>query len=429
MKRVFLSVAGILFVLASVAVFAVPSARAAPLLNQTSVTVGLGQSVTIPVQGTTGVYMLSNSNSAAVSVSTAINGTQITVMGVGLGGAMASFCFIGTASDCTIMNVTVQSASVSGLTFDQSSPSINIGQTVNVAVSGGSGYYISGNSNSGVAAPSLASSTIIITGAGAGTSAITVCSASNGCGTVNITVGFSTSASTSTSGSQAVGFTSASSPTLSVGQILNVSLSGGTKYFIIANSNASAAQATISESTLTIHGISAGSSILTVCIAGGNCSPFPVTVTAGQTQAQTQTQTQTPAQTQTLQQSSADVATLLAAIQAAQSQLAQILAQITSLSNTLSQLAAKVSVSAQTSSASTSVSFSGTFTQYLALGSEGAEVTVLQNKLKTLGFYSGSITRYFGSLTEAAVKAYQSARGISPLGYVGPSTRAALNAE
>jgi murein L,D-transpeptidase YcbB/YkuD len=45
----------------------------------------------------------------------------------------------------------------------------------------------------------------------------------------------------------------------------------------------------------------------------------------------------------------------------------------------------------------------------------------------TLGFYTGPITGRFGSLTRAAVKAFQKARGLDQAGYVGPATRAALN--
>jgi|GEM_PF-1253211 len=67
------------------------------------------------------------------------------------------------------------------------------------------------------------------------------------------------------------------------------------------------------------------------------------------------------------------------------------------------------------------------FTTRLAFGSTGEAVTALQNILTGNGFYSGPITGYFGALTRAAVKAFQSAKGIDPIGIVGPQTRAALN--
>ena len=72
-------------------------------------------------------------------------------------------------------------------------------------------------------------------------------------------------------------------------------------------------------------------------------------------------------------------------------------------------------------------STSYTFTLTLSLSSTGQEVTELQKKLKELGFFSGEATGYFGPMTEAAVKAFQSSKGLASVGTVGPQTRAALN--
>ena len=67
------------------------------------------------------------------------------------------------------------------------------------------------------------------------------------------------------------------------------------------------------------------------------------------------------------------------------------------------------------------------FSNFLTVGSSGPDVTALQQKLTALNLYSGPVTGYFGSLTQAAVEAFQGQKGISQVGYVGPSTRAALN--
>jgi hypothetical protein len=69
------------------------------------------------------------------------------------------------------------------------------------------------------------------------------------------------------------------------------------------------------------------------------------------------------------------------------------------------------------------------FSTFLGVGSTGTAVTELQKRLAALGFYKGALTQFYGSITQTAVKHYQSARKISVTGYVGPSTRAALNAE
>ncbi len=63
----------------------------------------------------------------------------------------------------------------------------------------------------------------------------------------------------------------------------------------------------------------------------------------------------------------------------------------------------------------------------LSLGMSGEDVRSLQNFLISQGFLAaGNNTGYFGSLTDAAVKAFQVREGIEPVGIVGPQTRAAI---
>lgn len=74
-----------------------------------------------------------------------------------------------------------------------------------------------------------------------------------------------------------------------------------------------------------------------------------------------------------------------------------------------------------------------TFSAALKLGVTSADVTELQKRLAEEGVYSGPVTGYFGSLTQAAVKKYQEKEGIATAGQagygnVGPMTRARLNA-
>ena len=57
------------------------------------------------------------------------------------------------------------------------------------------------------------------------------------------------------------------------------------------------------------------------------------------------------------------------------------------------------------------------------LGVEHPEVVKLQSRLMELGFLRESKpTNYFGSLTDAAVKAYQTKEGLAVDGIVGPIT-------
>lgn len=60
----------------------------------------------------------------------------------------------------------------------------------------------------------------------------------------------------------------------------------------------------------------------------------------------------------------------------------------------------------------------------LKVGSSGEDVRALQQKLKDLGIYSGSVTGTFGTLTENAVRAFQKAHGLKVDGIAGPGTQA-----
>jgi hypothetical protein len=67
------------------------------------------------------------------------------------------------------------------------------------------------------------------------------------------------------------------------------------------------------------------------------------------------------------------------------------------------------------------------FTRALIVGSNGYDVYLLQKALVLEGFATFAPTGYFGPLTFAAVMKYQSHYGMTPVGSVGPLTRAQLN--
>ena len=56
------------------------------------------------------------------------------------------------------------------------------------------------------------------------------------------------------------------------------------------------------------------------------------------------------------------------------------------------------------------------------LGSRGEEVRRIQNKLKQLGFYNGSVDGIYGAATQRAVKRFQSSVGITSDGIAGSKT-------
>ena len=83
------------------------------------------------------------------------------------------------------------------------------------------------------------------------------------------------------------------------------------------------------------------------------------------------------------------------------------------------------------STTTTTTTGSYTFSTDLTIGSSGADVTALQTWLIAKGYsIPAGATGYFGAQTQAAVAAYQTAKGITPAaGYFGPITRAAVMAD
>jgi len=63
------------------------------------------------------------------------------------------------------------------------------------------------------------------------------------------------------------------------------------------------------------------------------------------------------------------------------------------------------------------------------LGSWDQEVSKIQNSLSYKGYFSHEVTGYYGTITEKAVKKFQSDNGLASDGIVGPKTRSALYSE
>lgn len=56
------------------------------------------------------------------------------------------------------------------------------------------------------------------------------------------------------------------------------------------------------------------------------------------------------------------------------------------------------------------------------IGSQGREVTNIQSRLRTWGYYSGGVDGIYGWRTSNAVKAFQRKNGLTPDGIAGPAT-------
>ena len=93
-------------------------------------------------------------------------------------------------------------------------------------------------------------------------------------------------------------------------------------------------------------------------------------------------------------------------------------ATASALSQSSAQQPASAAGTAYTSTAATN--------GLLQLGDTGSEVSDLQSRLQTLGYYSGPISGSFGAQTQVALTAFQQAQGLTADGIAGPQVNAAL---
>ena len=99
-------------------------------------------------------------------------------------------------------------------------------------------------------------------------------------------------------------------------------------------------------------------------------------------------------------------------------------------SKTLAKIATALgSSSSSSSSNSSSSNSSSSSSSLLKQGTKSEAVRTLQQNLKTLGYYTGSVTGNFGPLTKEAVYSFQKANGLSADGIAGEKTLAAVSSK
>ncbi len=416
-----------------------PLAHAATLtFSQSSVNLGSGQNTSVTISGGSGSYYVSgNTNPNGVTIG--ISGTNMTLTANnGAANASITICDAVETTSCGTITTTANTSSNtsgSGITFTPGSLSMTVGSSQSVTISGNGPYFISAGANPSIASITLGTSTLTVTSAGDGTTSVTICQQSGGnCGTFSATIAGGASSNV---------YFSPNNPSVAVGQNLNVTISGSSgSYTLSNNSNPNQLNAGISGKTLTLTGREIGSAILNICSTTNICNFLTVTIAPGTTTTTPPATTATPTYTTPITTtvaptniSSGFAVLLLNQIQSMEGQLTQFQNQLTQLKVALQAL-----VSGKTGSTGTTTSgnFGSVvssvtpgkyfFTIPLVLGDSGNEVTELQKRLISLGFLpAGSASGYFGSLTQQAVMKYQIARGLTPLGNVGPGTRAELN--
>ncbi len=343
-------------------------------LNQTNVSVVTGQNLPITISGGNGTYeILSNSNANVISAS--ISGAVLTLStGASSGSSSITVCSSDVA-ECGVVMATAGSVSSVAISFSNGAPTVSTGQSTNINIYGPAGvqFYVSSNSSPSVVQANLSGTTLTLTGLEAGSSTISVCASTGTCSTLAVTVQYAANGGNIALSQNALSLLS--------GQNTTVTISGGEEPYTILGGTSSVSQETLNGNELTVYAVAAGSSSINVCSSGGGCVSLVMTVNSGSSSTAQTTTVSPPA------------------------------------------VIALATPTVVTTPATTAY----TFTEYLAPGSEGAEVTELQNVLAAQGDFSGTTTGYYGSQTEAAVIKFQAAHDISQLGVVGPATRSALN--
>ncbi|MBR4081936.1 MAG: peptidoglycan-binding protein [Clostridia bacterium] len=90
------------------------------------------------------------------------------------------------------------------------------------------------------------------------------------------------------------------------------------------------------------------------------------------------------------------------------------------------KVSGKVTTATTTTTTTTTNQSASVPTSTLRPGSSGSAVKTLQQKLKDLGYYTGSIDGKYGAGTKAAVEKFQKKKGLTRDGIAGPKTLSAL---
>ncbi len=235
-------------------------------LSQSNISLAAGQVFNLYITGIGNYSVYHNSNPSVASA--AISGNTATITAIGAGTNDITICQ--SDGQCAEAYVTVTSSGSGSLSLSQTSITLTPGQVSNVIISGNGNYYVSSNSNPSIASVAISGSTATITAISVGSANIVVCQSTGQCATLYVTVN-----TTASSSSSSIIF----NQVLSVGQGINLLISGGSgTYSLSSNSGAIFTANITNNNVLTLVGASAGQSYINVCSSDGGCVPVYVTV-------------------------------------------------------------------------------------------------------------------------------------------------------
>jgi hypothetical protein len=250
----------VLFALVSMITIIVVSAGSAWAALSTStanVSVMAGASQSVTITGGTGFYSITSSDTGVAEAFISNNaGDQAKITGISLGNAVV------TIEDSAGDTATI-SVQVSGITFSQNSVAVTPQTSVTLTILTGSAFYQIDSSDDQVATAVESKGVITITGVSSGTAVITVLDSNQSIATIDVTVNATT----------------VSLVVLEVAESQTVTLTGGTGYYKIDNTEDTVASVTLNnDDTVDITGISAGQTTVTITDSQSNVFTLDVTV-------------------------------------------------------------------------------------------------------------------------------------------------------
>ncbi len=373
--------------------------------SESSVTVNLGVPRTITVSGAGNYYI--SSNPAPGVVNAYLNGNALTLNPLSAGTAAISVCASSANStSCGRVDVTVVGQSqnnqstvnqnTNAITFNPSTINMIVGENKTANIYGLGNYSVQENPSPNIVTANINGNNLELTGRDFGGVNIKICQVAGGCGYIYVYV-----APNSNSSGSAANNTATNNQNVSP-SITNISISSnGSGQFMgngtMLNINFSTNQA-VNMPTVIVGDNKR------LSVSGAGSGPYVVSYTL------------------TINEQSSLPVKIEIANQAGKRNSINFVVSTDYLSGS-SQSASVAQAVPPSNQASDKI----TFYRNISSGMTGADVTALQKLLTKLGHYSGPVTGKFGVLTSQAVSKYQKANNLSPVGVVGPSTRALLN--
>jgi peptidoglycan hydrolase-like protein with peptidoglycan-binding domain len=397
--------------------------------SQNNPNVAVGQSGSMTVTGGAGTYYISsNSNSAIISAT--ISGNTLSYSGIASGSSVITVC-AANSSLCSSITIST-TGSNGGLSINPSSLVLTPGQYGTLTMIGGTLPYTVTTTSGDSMMYSANGNSISIGSSVVGTRVLNICSSNNVCNSITVSVAGTANTSISLN---------PSTLSIAVNQTGTVQISGGNGQYYVSTLSGGNLQTQISGNTLSVSSQTSGTRTLNICSSSSACSTIIVTITDG-TQSTNTNFTIFLAVNDTIKINMTGGNGSAFYVQSGVSSPVMASMNNTVLSVTGKSLGTSLVTVCQNGNGTcapfmfnvnqsdTSNNGTGgpyTFTSDMWYGQTNNDVAELQKFLIGENYLQSGVTGYFGTLTLAAVKQFQSAQNISMTGYVGTLTREALN--